>query len=161
VVSPFHSTRATADVFIAAAQQAGGALAQALPFNDEVAYIQSKLTNLIGQPDGSFTAPEINSFGAYFQQHGGWWRKNAELTAPAADNALGRGVQADAAQFAGEGEFFFIPFVSPTLGEAGANKPWLQELQILQPPLCGTRVEMNPETGYELGIENDDGEGQQ
>jgi anaerobic selenocysteine-containing dehydrogenase len=157
VVSPFHNTRATADVFIAAAQLAGGALAQALPFTDEVAYIQSKLTNLIGQADGSFAAPEINSFSAYFQQHGGWWRKNAEVTAPAADNALGQALQVDAAQFAGEGEFFFIPFVSPTLGESGANKPWLQELgDPTTTVMWNTWVEINPETAHELGIENDD-----
>ena len=53
-----------------------------MPFNDEVAYIQSKLTNLIGQADGSFAAPEINSFSAYFQQHGGWWKTTAELESP-------------------------------------------------------------------------------
>lgn len=157
VVSPFHNTRATADVLIAAAQLAGGEFARALPFNDEVAYIQSKLTNLIGQAEGSFTAPEINSFSAYFQQHGGWWRKNAELTAPAADNALGQGVQAEAAQFAGEGEFFFIPFVSPTLGESGANLPWLQELaDPTTTVMWNTWVEINPETAHELGIDNDD-----
>jgi anaerobic selenocysteine-containing dehydrogenase len=59
-----YNARATADVLIAAAKLAGDQLAQALPFNDEVEYIGSKLTNLIGQPDGSFIAPEINSFSA-------------------------------------------------------------------------------------------------
>jgi anaerobic selenocysteine-containing dehydrogenase len=157
VVSPFQNTRATADVFIAAAQLAGGELAQALPFTDEVAYIQGKLANLIGQPDGSFMAPEINSFSAYFQQHGGWWQKTAELTAPAANNAPGQAVQVEAAQFAGEGELFFIPFVSPTLGEAGANKPWLQELaDPTTTVMWNTWVEINPETAHELGIDNDD-----
>jgi anaerobic selenocysteine-containing dehydrogenase len=157
VVSPFQNTRAAADVFIAAAQLAGGELAQALSFTDEVAYIQSKLANLVGQSDGSFTAPEINSFSAYFQQHGGWWRKNEEPTTPAADNALGQAVQVEAAQFAGEGEFFFIPFVSPTLGEAGANKPWLQELaDPTTTVMWNTWVEINPETAHELGIDNDD-----
>lgn len=157
VVSPFHNTRATADVFIAAAQLAGGKLAQALPFTDEVAYIQSKLTNLVGQPDGSFTAPEINSFSAYFQQHGGWWRKKAELMVPAAESASGNTLQNEAAQFVGEGEFFFIPFVSPTLGEAGANKPWLQELaDPTTTVMWNTWVEINPETAHELEIDNDD-----
>jgi anaerobic selenocysteine-containing dehydrogenase len=157
VVSPFHNTRATADVFIAAAQLAGGELAQALPFADEVAYIQSELTNLVGQADGSFAAPEINSFSAYFQQHGGWWKKDAELAGGSADNALGQALEVDAAQFAGEGEFFFIPFVSPTLGELGANKPWLQELaDPTTTVMWNTWVEMNPETAHELGIDNDD-----
>jgi anaerobic selenocysteine-containing dehydrogenase len=155
VVSPFYNTRATADVFIAAAQLAGSKLAQALPFTDEVAYIQSKLTNLIGQTDGSFAAPEINSFSAYFQQHGGWWRKNAELAAPSAASA--QELQIEAAQFVGEGEFFFLPFVSPTLGESGANIPWLQELaDPTTTVMWNTWVEINPEVAHELGIENDD-----
>jgi hypothetical protein len=69
-------------VLIAAARLAGGAAAQALPFGDEVAYIQSKLANLVGQADGSFAAPEINSFSAYFQQHGGWWKNSSDGESP-------------------------------------------------------------------------------
>jgi anaerobic selenocysteine-containing dehydrogenase len=158
VVSPFHAgTRATADVLIAAAKLAGDAAAQALPFGDEVEYIQSKLANLVGQADGSFAAPEINSFSAYFQQHGGWWKTSVEEAAPAAASALDRDLAASSAEFAGEGEFFFVPFVSPTLGEAGANKPWLQELaDPTTTVMWNTWVELNPETAHELGIENDD-----
>ncbi|RPI90628.1 MAG: hypothetical protein EHM40_17865, partial [Chloroflexi bacterium] len=158
VVSPFQAgTRATADVLIAAAQLAGGEAAQALPFGDEVAYIQSKLANLVGQADGSFAAPEINSFSASFQQHGGWWKNSAEEAAPIAADALGRELTASQAQFSGEGEFFFVPFVSPTLGEDGANIPWLQELpDPTTTVMWNTWVEINPETAHELGIENDD-----
>jgi anaerobic selenocysteine-containing dehydrogenase len=152
-----YDARGTADVLIAAAKLAGDPFAQALPFNDEVEYIQSKLTDLIGQPDGSFIAPEINSFSAYFQQYGGWWRKNTELTAPAAASALGKALEVGAAEFAGEGEFFFKPYVSPTLGEAGANIPWLQELaDPMTTVMWNTWVEMNPKTAEELGIEDDD-----
>jgi anaerobic selenocysteine-containing dehydrogenase len=148
VVSPMYNTRATADVFIAAAPEA-------LPFTDEVAYTQSKLTSLIGQPDGSFVAPEMNSFNAYFQQHGGWWKNSPETATPAA-GALDRDPAA-AAEFAGEGEFFFLPFVSTTLGESGANKPWLQELaDPTTTVMWNTWVEINPETAHELGLENDD-----
>jgi anaerobic selenocysteine-containing dehydrogenase len=61
------------------------------------------------------------------------------------------------AEFTGEGEFFFLPFVSPTLAEAGANKPWLQELpDPTTTVMWNTWVEMNPETAHELGIDNDD-----
>ena len=157
VVSPFHNTRATADVFLAAAQLAGNTAAQALPFSDEVAYIQSKLSNLVGQADGSFAAPEINSFSAYFQQYGGWWSNAANLGSPAAVDLLGSELQLEAPQFAGEGEFFFLPFLSPTLSESGANKPWLQELpDPTTTVMWNTWVEINPETAHELGIENDD-----
>ena len=157
VVSPNYDTRATADVLLAAAQLAGGAVAQALPFQDEIEFMQSKLANLISQADGSFSAPEINTFSAYFQQHGGWWKKSAELAGPTASDALGKNVVVEQAQFAGEGEFFFHPFMSPTLGEAGANKPWLQELpDPTTTVMWNTWVEINPETAHELHIENDD-----
>jgi anaerobic selenocysteine-containing dehydrogenase len=152
-----YNARSTADVLIAAAKLAGETAAQALPFNDEIEYIQSKLANLVGQADGSFAAPEINSFSAYFQQHGGWWRNTGDLESPAAADVLGSELQVEAAEFAGEGEFFFLPFVSPTLGEAGANKPWLQELaDPTTTVMWNTWVEINPETAHELGIEDDD-----
>ena len=152
-----YNPRATADVLIAAAKLAGEQFAQALPFNDVVEYIQSKLTNLVGQPDGSFLAPEINSFGAYFQQHGGWWRNKTELTAPSSASILGKELQVGAAEFAGEGEFFFKPFLSPTLADAGANKPWLQELgDPTTTVMWNTWVEINLHTAEELGIEDDD-----
>ncbi|HSB02789.1 MAG TPA: molybdopterin-dependent oxidoreductase, partial [Anaerolineales bacterium] len=79
-----YDARSTADVLIAAAKSAGGKPAAALPFNDEVEFIQSKLGSLVGQTDGSFAAPDINSFSASFQQHGGWWKNNTELQAPVA-----------------------------------------------------------------------------
>ncbi|MEO8357404.1 MAG: molybdopterin-dependent oxidoreductase [Chloroflexota bacterium] len=157
VVSPFQDTRATVDLFIAAAQLAGGNIAQALPFKDEVEFIQSKLANLVAEADGSFAAPEINSFAAYFQQHGGWWKKTAETSAISASGALGKNLNVEPAEFAGEGEFFFLPYVSPTLGESGANKPWLQELaDPMTTVMWNTWVEINPETAHELGIKNDD-----
>jgi anaerobic selenocysteine-containing dehydrogenase len=157
VVSPLYNTRSTADVLLAAAQLAGDAAAQALPFGDEVAYIQSKLTNLLGQADGSFAAPEINSFSASFQQHGGWWRNSGDLEAGTAADVLGADLRGEGAEFAGEGEFFFLPFISPTLGESGANKPWLQELaDPTTTVMWNTWVEINPETAHELGLENDD-----
>ena len=152
-----YDARGTADVLIAAAKLAGDKFAQALPFNDEVEFIQSKLTSLVGQTDGTFIAPEINSFTAYFQQYGGWW-KNADLISPPpAASVLGKSLQIAATEFAGEGEFFFKPYLSPTLGESGANKPWLQELaDPTTTVMWNTWVEINPETAKELGIEDDD-----
>ena len=158
VVSPVYDTRATADVLIAAAQLAGGTLAQALPYQDEVEFIRGKLMNLVSESNGSFAAPEINTFSAYFQQHGGWWRgAGNNPAAPFTANVLNTSVIIEEARFAGEGEFIFIPFVSPTLGEAGANKPWLQELpDPTTTVMWNTWVAINPETAHELHIENDD-----
>lgn len=157
VVTPFYNTRATADVFITAAQLAGGKFAAALPFADEVEFIQSKLSSLLSEADGSFSAPDAATFMAYFQQYGGWFKNVDALTIPDAANVLNNNLQVAEAEYAGEGEFFFIPFVSPTLAEAGANKPWLQELpDPTTTVMWNTWLEMNPETAHELGIESDD-----
>ncbi|MBM3180772.1 MAG: twin-arginine translocation signal domain-containing protein [Chloroflexi bacterium] len=157
VVSPYYNTRATADVLITAAQLAGGKFAQALPFKDEVEFLQSKVTSLMSEADGSISAPDILTFMAYFQQHGGYWKLSDARGIPNAADVLNRSFSAQEAEFAGEGEFFFVPFVSPTLAEAGANKPWLQELpDPTTTVMWNTWVEMNPVTAHELGIENDD-----
>jgi anaerobic selenocysteine-containing dehydrogenase len=157
VVVPYYNTRATVDVLLAAAAKAGGQLAAALPFKDEVEFIQSKLDSLVSESDGFFTAPEVNTFMASFQQFGGWWKTSDGLTTPTAEDALSRTLDIPAAEFAGEGEFHLLPFVSPVLGEAGANKPWLQEVPDPTTTVTwGSWVEINPETAKELGIENDD-----
>jgi hypothetical protein len=154
---PFHNTKATVDVLLAAAQAAGGQLATALAFKDELEYIQSKLSTLLTNANGFFTAPEINTFTAYFQQHGGWWDTGDNRVAPTAADVLNAGVNAGVAEFDGDGEFFFLPFVSPTLGEAGANKPWLQELgDPTTTVMWNTWIEMNPEKADELGIKDND-----
>lgn len=157
VVSPYYNTRATADVLIAAAQLAGGKFAEALPYKDEVEFIQAKLAALLGEGDGSFSAPDAATFMAYFQQYGGWFKNSNALIAPDGSGALNGSIEAGEAEFAGEGEFFFVPFVSPTLAEAGANKPWLQELpDPTTTVMWNSWIEINPATAHELGVEDDD-----
>ena len=147
VVVPFYNTRATADVLLAAST---------LPFADEVAFIQDKLLPLIEEKDANFAVPEINTFTAYFQQFGGWWSNKDALIAPRLIS-LNEAMSADAPEFEGEGEFTLLPFVSPVLGEAGANKPWLQEVpDPTTTVMWNTWVEINPEVAHELGIEDDD-----
>ncbi len=149
VVSPFHNTRASADVLLAAAAQAG----QSLPYADEFAFIQSKLQQFVPLAGGNFAAPEINTFMAFFQQHGGWWMTGDARVSPSAAN----GAVNVAEPVFEEGEFFLVPFVSPTLAEAGANKPWLQEApDPTTTVMWNTWVEIHPDTAHELGIENDD-----
>jgi len=156
VVVPFYNTQSTADVLLAASAAAGGSLAAALPFQDEVAFIQNKIQPLIEQKAANFNADEINAFAAYFQQFGGWWANGEALIAPSS-NSLDEAVNVEAPEFEGEGEFFLVPYISPVLGEAGANKPWLQEIPDPTTSVTwNTWVEMNPETAKELGIENDD-----
>jgi len=156
VVVPFYNTRSTVDVLLAAASASGGNLASALPFQDEVAFIQNALDPLAGQTGVMFNADEINAFTAYFQQFGGWWGGDEALEAPSA-SALGGSIDIGEAAFEGDGEFILYPFVSPVLAESGANKPWLQEVPDPTTTVAwNTWVEMNPDTADELGIENDD-----
>ncbi len=157
VVSPYYDTRATADVLIAAAQLAGGEFAAALPFTDEVEFLRSKIAPLMEETHGFFSASDLNTFTAYFQQYGGWWKTSDSRRVPNTADVLNRELSSADATFAGEGEFFFVPFVSPTLAEAGANKPWLQELpDPTTTVMWNTWVEINPVTAEELGLENDD-----
>ena len=156
VVVPFYNTRATADVLLAASAETGGELAAALPFADEVAFVQDKLLPLVENKDANFNAAEINTFFAHFQQLGGWWGNQIAFTAPA-PNTLNNAMSVAAPEFEGEGEFILLPFVSPVLAESGANKPWLQELpDPTTTVMWNSWVEINPEVGHELGIENDD-----
>lgn len=157
VVAPYYDTRATADVLLAATQLVGGKLADALPFTDEVAYIKNNLLDLVGAPDGAFSAPEINTFSARFQQYGGWWQVTEDLTRLVAAGALERQVKLEDPEALGTGDFTLLPFVSPVLGEAGANKPWLQETpDPTTTVMWNTWVEINPETAEALGVHDDD-----
>lgn len=152
---PDHDTRATADVLLAAVTKAGGKLTAALPFKDEVAFIQGKLDALLSARDGYYNAAEMSTFWAQFQQFGGWWQNSDSFTTPSA--LLDSPLELAGPKYEGDGHYYLVPFVSPTLGEAGANKPWLQELPDPTTTVSwGTWVEINPKTAEELGLDNDD-----
>lgn len=155
VVAPFYNTRATADVILAAGAQTGGKAA--LAFKDEVEYIQNKLTGLVDAPDGYYSGADMPSFWAQFQQYGGWWQNAYSLGTPNAAGALDQALKVTPAQFEGDGEYILYPFVSPILGEAGANKPWLQETpDPTTTVMWNSWLEINPKTAEDLGIKDDD-----
>jgi len=157
VVSPLHNTRAIADVLLAAGSRASGALLTALPFTDELQYIQSKVTSLAQNTQGSFEAAGAETLAARFQQHGGWWALADSLATAAVSDPSNQSLETPPAAKLEEGEFYLLPFVSPTLADAGANKPWLQEIpDPMTTVMWNSWVEMNPATAHELGIENDD-----
>jgi anaerobic selenocysteine-containing dehydrogenase len=155
VIVPIYDTKSSTDVLLAAAAKVGGKLATTLPFKDEVAFIQSKVQSLLSAKDGYYNAAEMATFWAQFQQFGGWWKNGQGLSTPTA--SLDKALDVKIPAFDGEGEFHLLPFVSPVLGEAGANKPWLQEIPDPTTTVTwGTWVEINPKTAEELGIDNDD-----
>jgi len=155
VVAPVFDTKATADVLLAAVAKAGGSLASTLPSKHEVEYIQNKLGSLLTAKDGFYAASEIESFWVQFQQFGGWWKNTPELGTPTA--SLDTPLTVSQPEYAGDGDFYLFPFVSPVLGEAGANKPWLQEIPDPTTTVTwSTWVEINPKTADALGLDNDD-----
>ena len=153
-----YDAHATANILLAAAQKAGGTLASALKFKDELEYIQkSRLNGFLIKPMA-------------FSLQG----KSIRLPHTASEMAAGgkpvitvlfhqvqlsevENFTASPAQFSGDGDFYFIPFVSPIIGEAGANKPWLQEVpDPTTTVMWNTWVEINPDTAKKLGVQDDD-----
>ena len=152
VVAPFYDTRSTADVMLAASEKAG----KALPYKDEVAFLQNKLESLVTVEGGFYAAPEISTFWAQFQQFGGWWTNDIKFGNPTS-SVLDKALSVRETEYEGEGEFHLFPFVSPILGEAGANKPWLQEVPDPSTTIMwNSWVEINPKTAEELGLHDDD-----
>jgi anaerobic selenocysteine-containing dehydrogenase len=155
VVVPLYDTRSTADVLLAAAKIAGGEIAEALPFEDEVEYIQTKISPLIIQKSPLIRAGEIKTFSAQFQQFGGWWSEDDQIFPPSTSPDIK--ITPIEPEYQGEGEFYLVPYISPILGVMGANKPWLQETpDPTTTVMWNTWVEIHPQTAEELGISDDD-----
>ena len=157
VVAPFYDTKATADVLLAAVQAVGGDLVKAVPYKDEVDFLQSALVPLVKQ-DGFYNTPEINSFMAKFQQYGGWWDAQSKLDIPDGTNSLSFPISQASGKFDGNGDYYLFPFMSPILGDgSGANKPWLQETpDPTTTVMWNSWVEINPVSAEVLGVTDDD-----
>ena len=155
VVVPFYDTKSTIDVLLAAAQEAGSPLSDALNYSDEVDYIQTKLSILLGVENALIRAGDIKTFSAQFQQFGGWWQMESEANTTSSGSSASIRVQET--EFQGDGEFHLHIFLSPTLGANGANKPWLQETpDPTTTVMWNTWIKINPQTAEELGIHDDD-----
>lgn len=149
VVAPFYNTRATADLLLAAS-------AGKLPYTDEVAFLQAKVTALVGAEDGFFGAADLPSFWAQFQQFGGWWTNGEKFEAPQSAG-LEKALAVPEPASEGEGEFFLHVYPSPILAESGANKPWLQEIpDPMTTVMWNSWLEINPLTAEELGLTDDE-----
>ncbi len=157
VVAPRYNTQATADVFLAAVQQIGGKLAEAVPYKDVVDFMQQSLQGLITER-GYYNTTDIQSFWQLWQKNGGWWNESPGLGTPVAQAALSTALKQSAPEFDGEGEFYLHPFFSTLLSDgSGANKPWLQETpDPTTTVVWNTWVEINPATADRLGLSDDD-----
>jgi anaerobic selenocysteine-containing dehydrogenase len=160
VVSPFYETRSTVDVFLTAATRLGGAAADALPYADEVAFLQSQVSALNGKR-GYYSAPEELTFWSLWLQSGGWWQTESGLKTPTAvEGLLSEAMEPEVkpAQENAEYPFQLVIFPHPNLGAgAGANHSWLQETpDPTTTVMWDSWIEINPETAEKLGLLNDD-----
>ncbi len=161
VVTPVFDARSTADVLLTVARGIPAA-ATALPWADEVAFLQETLTQLpAGANDGvGAQAAMPASSWARFLQHGGWWP--AEAPTPAQAPSLpAQPIQVAATQYQGDQAqypYFLHIYMSELLSDGrGANQPWLQGSPDPMTTMAWqTWVEIHPHTAAELGIEDGD-----
>ena len=158
VVSPLYDTRATADVLLAAVQSVGGSLAEAVPYTDEVGYLQHVVQDL-NNKNGYFTAPEEHTFWAVWLQSGGWWQPEASLKQPELNGSFWqKEIKFDPLKSGNLDLLGLVVYPSPLLGAgSGANRSWLQETpDPTTTVMWNSWVEINPQTAHELGLDNGD-----
>ena len=159
VVAPLYDTRSTADVILTLASSLGGQVAQALPWSNEVAYLEEMSQGLFDSSLADFDARTASGFWAKWRQLGGWWPNKSLRREPEIARLPDDTIQVPAARFAGEEAdfpFHLLLYPSITLTDGrGANLPLLQEIpDPMTTARWGTWIEINPETAKQLGLEN-------
>lgn len=145
-VAPYYNTMSTVDLFLSASL---------LPYVDEVEYIQAKISPLMERTDGAYGDFDMPSFWAKFQQFGGWWKRTPDTDLPEPTNVVNQGLPL--MPHPKPAGFYLHTYLSPILGEAGANKPWLQEVpDPTTTVMWNNWLEINPFTADELGLHNDE-----
>lgn len=156
VVVPLHNTRAAADVLLSAARQLP-TLAAALPYADEVEFLQARLLPLLESRKGFYDAPEILTFWSQWLQYGGWWPQRAGLEAPIVAELYAAAAPLTPPAPLASGELHFYTYPTQLGDGSGANRPWLQETpDPMTTVMWNSWVEIHPETAAKLGIHDDD-----
>jgi anaerobic selenocysteine-containing dehydrogenase len=161
VVRPVYDTRASADVLLALAARLGGRPSEALPWPDEVSFLEETVRDLHGSSLGAYDADTPAGFFALWRQYGGWWAEKELPREPVVADAAIQALPVVAPQFVGDERtypFHLHPYPSVALSDGrGANLPWLQETpDPMTTARWGTWVELNPEVARSLGIGDDD-----
>jgi anaerobic selenocysteine-containing dehydrogenase len=161
VVQPLYDTRATADVLLELAARLGGQVAEALPWGDEVAFLQETAGELHGSSLGAFDAKTSAGFWAVWRQRGGWWSEREIPREPELTDIVEQPLTVVEPGFQVESEaypFHLYPYPLMTLSDGrGANLPWLQETaDPMTTARWNTWVELNPETAQLLSVTDND-----
>jgi anaerobic selenocysteine-containing dehydrogenase len=161
VVQPLYDTRSTGDVILALAAKLGGSITEALPWADEVLYLEDVSGGLFGSSLSAFSPKSAGAFWATWRQNGGWWSEQELRQEPEPIGFPKNPLPATLPIFEGDQDEFplhLYPYAGLGLSDGrGANLPWLQEMP---DPMTTARwetwVEINPQTAQELGIEDND-----
>ncbi len=161
IVRPLYDTRSTADVILAMAAKQGGLIAEALPWADEVLFLEDASGGLYGSSLSAHSPKSAGAFWAAWRQNGGWWSEGELRQEPEPIGFPDNPLSVIAPVFEGEQDDFplhLYPYASLGLSDGrGANLPWLQEMP---DPMTTARwetwVEINPQTAHEYGIEDND-----
>ncbi len=159
VTAPLYDTRSTADVILTLAASLGGDVGRAMPWSDEVAFLQESSSALFDSSLGNFDARSPSGFWAKWRQLGGWWSEKPIQREPEIGGLPSGPLQVPVARFAGDQAdypFHLLLYPSNTLTDGrGANLPLLQEIpDPMTTARWGTWIEINPKTADQLGLEN-------
>jgi anaerobic selenocysteine-containing dehydrogenase len=148
-------------VLLAVADRLGGQAAEALPWTDEVAFLQELAVELHGSSLGAYDAKTPTSFWALWRQYGGWWTEKEIPREPNLTSIVQEPLAVSEPVFDGEGDsypFHLHPYPSIALSDGrGANLSWLQGApDPMTTASWGTWVELNPETASSLGVHDND-----
>jgi anaerobic selenocysteine-containing dehydrogenase len=156
-VLPLHDTRPMPDVLLGLAHQLGGDVGKALPWTTYDAMLRAAFVPLRTR-GGSINAKTDDDFWDAAQTQGGWWGTSPATPVPLAKRAPVAMTEPEFAGAAGDFPFHFLPYVSQSFGDGSlAHLPWLQELpDVLTSAMWSSWVEINPQTGERLGIQQGD-----
>jgi anaerobic selenocysteine-containing dehydrogenase len=157
VVRSLYDTRSAADVLLELAGQLGGDVAEALPWTDEVNFLEEACSRLLGSSVGLYDAKTPAGFWSRWRQHGGWWSEKSIRVEPEAVGVQSDPLRVPLPKYSGDPSKFglhLVPFPSITLSDGrGANQPLLQEAaDPMTTARWNTWVEINPQTAQRLGI---------
>jgi anaerobic selenocysteine-containing dehydrogenase len=155
VMRPLYDTRSSVDVLLALADRLEGAVKNALPWPNEVAFLKESLGSLWGQSDGADSATWTA-----FRQRGGWWTEDAEMERPTLQAGAASPATAGSTEAPGADTFPYHLHVYPSISlydGRGANKSWLQETPDPMTTVAWQSwVEIHPETAHDLGVQDGD-----
>jgi anaerobic selenocysteine-containing dehydrogenase len=156
VVVPVFDARSTADILLTVARGIPAA-AQALPWDDEVAFLKETIAQL---PAAAYGGTGADVKWARFLQHGGWWPSSASPTVVKPTSSIGP-LNSPVPIYQGDEQqypYFLNVYMTELLSDGrGANQPWLQgSPQATTTIAWQTWVELNPQTAQALGVSEGD-----